>query len=141
MAKRAKERKTIEGRRAPLRAVLVGALAFFLLAQAFSVIGGAVAAKRAFGETIASGAATAFERFCAAGKNGHSHVDHGTACMLCCGGRDWAAPPSRDPYAEASHLFPPSLLSGATFALVIGPAARESGWASSWSSRAPPAIS
>ena len=141
MTKRAMERRTIERRRASVRAAFVGALAFFLLAQAFSVIGASVAAKRAFGETLASGAATAFERFCAAGKSGHAHVDHGPACTLCCGGRDWAAPPSRDLRAEAIRRFPLSFLSGATFALVIGPAARESGWASSWSSRAPPAIS
>jgi len=141
MTKRAQKRKTVARRRAPLRAALVGALALFLLAQAFSVIGASVAAKRAFGETIASGAATAFERLCAASKSGHAHVDHGPACTLCCGGRDWATPPSRDLAAETSRLFPLSLLSGATFALVIGPAARESGWASSWSSRAPPAIS
>lgn len=141
MTKRAKERKTSERRREPLRAALVCAFAFALLAQALSGIGGAFSARRAPGATIASGVETVIERLCAAGKSGHAPADHGPACTLCCGGRDWLAPPSRDPRAEAIRRFPARLTAGATFALVIGPPARESGWASSWSSRAPPSFS
>jgi hypothetical protein len=140
MTERETGRKTIE-RRAPLRAALVCALAFALLAQAFSGIGGPFSARRESGATIVSGAAKILDRFCAAGESGHAPADHGPACTLCCGGRDWLAPPSRDPRAEAIRRFPAPLISGATFALVIGPPARESGWASSWSSRAPPCVS
>jgi hypothetical protein len=140
MTERAKEPETIL-RRAPLRAALVCALAFALLAQALSGIGGAFSSRRSPGATIASNAETVIERFCAAGKSGHAPADHGPACTLCCGGRDWVAPPSRDRHAETIHRFPAPPLAGATFALLIGPPARESGWASSWSSRAPPSFS
>jgi hypothetical protein len=141
VTQRATEGTTNERRREPQRAVLIGALAVFLLAQALSAIGASFAAGRASGPTIASSAAPLVERLCAEGRSGHAHVDHGPACMLCCGGRDWLAPPSRDPHAEAIRRFPAPLIAGPTFAPRLGPLARENGWASSWSSRAPPAVS
>lgn len=139
MTKR-EERRPSRIRCAPLRATIVGAVAFVLLIQIFAAVGAAFASKRASGETTAANA-TAFERFCAAGKSGHANADHSPSCMLCCSGRDASAPPPRLPYAATAPRRP---IAGApsTFSVRFMPSlAPESGWASSWSSQAPPAHS
>ncbi|WP_400765458.1 hypothetical protein [Methylosinus sporium] len=95
--------------------------------------------KHTFGHTIAAGGA--IERFCAANESGHAKADHSPSCMLCCGCRDATILPPREPGAVAALRRPIASAASMPFIRRAPSLAPESGWASSWSSQAPPARS
>jgi hypothetical protein len=115
-----------------LRAFAVAALAFVLLLQNIAAGTAPSHARRA-----GVGAATLFSKLCTIGGAGDSqHPDHKAACVLCCGAHDSASPPPRD---AASSLVAQRIAVFSDRASISARApSAQSGWASSWSSRAPP---
>ncbi|OAI27275.1 hypothetical protein A1351_13595 [Methylosinus sp. R-45379] len=117
-----------------LRALAFAALAFVLLLQNIVATGQAHARRAGVGAP----AATSLSKLCMPGAAGDAqHADHKAACVLCCGAQQSPSPPPRE--AASNHL-------ARRIAVFLDRApesprtpSAQSGWASSWSSRAPPA--
>jgi hypothetical protein len=116
---------------ATLRALAVASLAFVLLLQTIVVETAPVHARRA------GVGATSLSKLCTIGGAGDAqHADHKAACVLCCGAQHGASPPPRD---AASSLVAQRIVVTVERAPEAARApSAQSGWASSWSSRAPP---
>jgi hypothetical protein len=126
---RARRRGAIVG--TTLHAFAVAALAFVLLLQNIAAGTAPAHARRA------GVAATSLAELCTIGGAGDAqHADHKAACVLCCGAQQGASPPPRD--AASSLVAQPIAVSVERAPQAARAPSAQSGWASSWSSRAPP---